>query len=89
MPLPFSGQYVKLAITGGLLRYFEDLPFGCEVWCSVAAIGPLLASFSTNLQLGTVIIKKPFIDALRPINDLPATIGYKEFAFPIKIIKKR
>jgi hypothetical protein len=36
-----------------------------------------------------VIIKKPFIDALRPINDLPATIGYKEFAFPIKIIKKR
>ena len=19
--------------------YFEDLPFGCEVWCSVAAIG--------------------------------------------------
>jgi len=44
MPLPFSGQWVKLAITGGLLRYFEDLPFGYDVWCSVAAIGPVPVS---------------------------------------------
>lgn len=40
MPLPFSGQCVKLAITGGLSRYLQDLPFGCEVWRSLAAIGP-------------------------------------------------
>jgi hypothetical protein len=41
MPLLFSGQCVKLAITGGLLRYFENLPFSCGVWCSGAGIGPL------------------------------------------------
>ena len=32
------GPVVKLAITGGLLRYFENLPFTCGVWCSGAGI---------------------------------------------------
>ena len=44
MPLPFSGQCVKVAITDGLLRCSEDLPFDCEVWCSVAGIGHLPVS---------------------------------------------
>jgi len=54
MPLPFSGQCVKLAITGGLLRYFEDLPFGCEVWCSVAAIGLLPVSLRVCFRLAAL-----------------------------------
>ena len=58
MPLPFSGQCVKLAITGGLLRYFEDLPFGCEVWCSVAGIGPLHFG-SAGLTLRVSLLAEP------------------------------
>jgi hypothetical protein len=70
MPLPFSGQCVKLAITGGLLRYFEDLPFGCEVWCSVAAIGPLLY-VSVSAQLRQEVTTCAIISPCRNFCPLP------------------
>jgi hypothetical protein len=34
----------KLAITEGYQGILKDLPFGCEFWCSVAAIGPIPGS---------------------------------------------
>ena len=54
MPLLFSGQCVKLAITGGLLRYFENLPF--SLWGLVFGGGhwSFTVSFSTSLHFDAV-----------------------------------
>jgi hypothetical protein len=45
------GPVVKLALTGGLLRYFENYRSVCGVWCSRAGIGPLrFLSMSVNFD---------------------------------------
>jgi hypothetical protein len=51
--LPFSGQWAKLAITEVLLRYFEDLPFGCGGLVFGGGHGLLRISFSASFHFGT------------------------------------
>ena len=71
MPLLFSGQCVKLAIAGRLLRYFENLPF--SLWGLVigGGHGLLLVSFSTSLHFDAVCTQDDVSELVHQLALLP------------------